>query len=150
MKDMRELSAATVLALHALQSMMLKGIPVSVPDIAHSSGSQAGRIRPLLALLQREGIIRSHPRRGFVLARAPGEISLQEVVRAMGESRPPSAPCGGDFEACDSRASCLLAPLCRNAEQSFQETLRTFTLAELRRAPLDLPHCAAPAKRIGV
>jgi Rrf2 family protein len=146
---MRELSAATVLALHALQAMMLKGAPVSIRSIARSSGSDAGRIRSLLARLEREGLVRSHPGRGFVLARSPGEISLLEVVRALGDVRPPSAPCGGDMEACDSRASCILAPLCRNAERSFQETLREFTIAELRRAPLDLPNCVVPATRVG-
>ena len=147
MKDMRELSAATVLALHALQAMMLKGTPVSVPDIARSSGSEVGQVRLILARLRREAIVRSHPGQGFVLARSQGEISVQEVIRALGETRAPGAPCGGDFEACERRASCLLAPLCRDAERGFQETLRTFTLAELRGAPLDLPLCVAPAAR---
>jgi len=146
---MRELSADTVLALHALQSMMLKGRPVSARAIARSSGSETDRIRALLARLQREDLIRSRPGRGFLLARSPGEITLLQVIQALGESRAPTAPCGGDFEACDSRASCLLAPLCRNAEQGFQETLRRFTIAELRRAPLDLPNCVAPGARIG-
>jgi Rrf2 family protein len=140
---MSELSAATVLALHALQSMMLKGRPVSVRQIARSSRTAPERIRPLLARLQREGLVLSHPGRGFVLARAPGEISLQAVIRAMDETRPPNAPCGGDVDACDSRASCILAPLCRAAARGFQETLRTFTVAELRQAPLDLPNCVA-------
>jgi len=140
---MKELSAVTVLALHALHAMMLKATPVSVPDIARSSGSESKGIRSILARLQREGLVRSRRGRGFILARSPAEITLQEIIRAVGDARPPAAPCGGDFEACDSRASCILAPLCRNAESGFQETLRAFTLAELRRSPLDLPNCVA-------
>jgi Rrf2 family iron-sulfur cluster assembly transcriptional regulator len=143
---MRELSAATVLALHALQAMMLKGTPVSIPELARSSGSAAAQIRPLLAKLQREGLIQSRPGHGFLLARSPGDITLHEIIQAIGESRPPAAPCGGDFDACDSRASCILVPLCRKAEEGFRETLRTFTLAELRGAPLDLPNCVTPGR----
>jgi Rrf2 family protein len=144
---MKELSAATVLALHALQAMMLKRTPVSIPEIARSSGSDVERIRPLLARLQREGLIHSRPGRGFVLARSPGEITLQQIIQAIGELRPPSAPCGGDFEACAGRASCILVPLCRKAEQDFQETLRSFTLSELRGVPLDLPNCVGTVPR---
>jgi Rrf2 family protein len=144
---MRELSEATVLALHALQAMMLKGTPLSIPEMARSSGFDGARIRPLLARLQREDLVHSRPGRGFVLTRSPGEITLHEIIQAIGESKPPGAPCGGDFDACASRASCILVPLCRKAEQGFQETLRTFTLAELRGLPLDLPNCVAPVSR---
>ncbi len=144
---MRELSEATVLALHALQAMMLKRTALSIPELVRSSGFAGDRIRPLLARLQREGLIRGRPGRGFVLARSPGEITLHEIIQAIGESRPPAAPCGGDFDACESRASCILVSLCRKAEQGFQETLRTFTLAELRDGPLDLPNCVAPVSQ---
>jgi Rrf2 family protein len=146
---MSELSTSTVLALHALQFMMLMRGPVSVGSIARSSGSPPGRIRPLLAKLQRQGMVRSLIGRGFVLTRAPGEITLRQVMDALGDSLAPAAPCGGDFDACASRASCVLVPLCRSVARGFEETARSFTLAELRAAPLDLPLCLAAGFRAG-
>jgi Rrf2 family iron-sulfur cluster assembly transcriptional regulator len=144
---MSELSTTTILALHALHFMMSRGQPVSAREIARSGAFPLEQVRRVLAELQKQELIRSRPGRGYLLARAPGEIPLSDVIQAIGERRPPTAPCGGDMEACDSRASCLLAPLCRKAEQAFHETLRSFTLAELRGAPLDLPNCLAPGTR---
>ncbi|MBI3854905.1 MAG: hypothetical protein HY293_04360, partial [Planctomycetes bacterium] len=54
-----------------------------------------------------------------------------------------------DYDACDSRASCILAPICRSAEKGYQEALRSFTLAELANIPLDLPNCLDPAVQAG-
>jgi DNA-binding IscR family transcriptional regulator len=62
--------------------------------------------------------------------------------------KPPAAPCGGDYDACASRASCLLAPLCRSAAASFEEALRRFGLADLKENPVDLPNCVDPKLRI--
>ena len=53
----------------------------------------------------------------------------------------------GDYDACASRASCLLAPLCRSAEASFEESLRRFTLADLEDTAVDLPNCVDPRVR---
>jgi Rrf2 family protein len=146
---MSELSTSTILALHALQSMMLKGAAVSAGEISRSSGFPTAQIRSILAKLQSEGMIHSRIGRGYVLTRSPGEITLSQVMEAMDEPQTPTAPCGGDFEACAARASCVLVPLCRGAAQRFQETARSFTLAELRRVPLDLPLCVVPGSRAG-
>ncbi len=144
---MSELSTATILALHALHAMMRRGRPVSVREISRTGGFPTERVRRVLAKLQQAEMIRSRPGRGYVLSRAPGEVSVRDVIAAMMEQRAPTAPCGGDMDACDSRASCVLAPLCRKTDQSFQETVRSFTLAELQGAPLDLPNCVAPGAR---
>jgi hypothetical protein len=41
----------------------------------------------------------------------------------------------------------MLAPLCRSAEASFNESLRQFTLADLKENPVDLPNCVDPKVR---
>ncbi len=144
---MKELSATVILALHALHAMMLKRNPVSIHGIGTSSGFAIKRVRQVIQKLRNSELVESRPGRGFVLSKAPGEISIQDVIRAIEEPMPPKAPCGGDFDSCASRASCILAPLCRNAGQSYQETLRSFTLAELMSAPLSIPNCLDPKIR---
>jgi Rrf2 family protein len=144
---MKELTATSVVALHAMQLMMRRNGAVTIKEIHQSSGFPLGLIRSILSKLQGGGLLRQGTRRGFSLARAPGEIALLDVVRLVDPPRAPAAPCGGDFDACASRGACLLAPLCRQAEQGFQETLRAFTLAELMNQPAGLPNCLDPKFR---
>jgi Rrf2 family protein len=141
---MKELSTSAVLALHALHLMVRKAAPVSTGEISGKSGSAIGQVKRVLEKLGAAGLIESRRGQGFVLARAPGEISLRDVIQAQGEAKAPTAPCGGDFEACASRATCVLSPLCRTAEQGFQEALRSFTLADLADLPASLPNCVDP------
>ena len=145
---MRELSEATILALHALHTMVLKREPVSIEEVRRSSGVKAARVRQIVAKLQRAGLVEGRAGRGYLLAKAPGQISIQDIVRSIEKPQTPSAPCGGNYEACASRASCFLAPLCHSADQSHQDVLRTFTLAELMDVPLDTPNCLDPKLRI--
>ena len=141
---MRPLTEGSVLALHALQLMMLKQGPVTNRDISRSSGFPVERIRWVVARLRRAGLVQSLPGRGFALRKAPGEITVHELVQAIEEPAPPTAPCGGSYDACASRGSCILAPLCRITSESAQEALKSFTLAELLDARADLPNCMDP------
>jgi Rrf2 family protein len=144
---MRELTADAVLAVHALHLMMRKNKAVTSKEIQKSSGFPLRLIRSVVARLHRRGLIRKGSGSGYLLARAPGEITLQDILRSVEEPRTPTAPCGGDFDACATRGACVLAPLCRQADQGFQETLRTFTLAELMNQPTEVPNCLDPKSR---
>jgi len=141
---MKELQADAVLALHALHLLMIRTKAVSTKEIQQSSGFALDRIHSILDKLLRADLIRNYAGGRYVLAKAPGEISIKHVVEAVTGLERPSAPCGGDFEACSTRASCILAPLCRKADEGFQETLRSFTLAELMGLPPELPNCLDP------
>jgi Rrf2 family protein len=141
---MRPLTEGTVLALHALQLMMLKQGPVTHRDISRSSGFPADRIRWVVARLRKAGLVQSLPGRGFALRKAPGEITVHELVLAIEEPAPPTAPCGGAYDACASRGSCILAPLCRITAESAQQALKSFTLAELLGVRPDMPNCMDP------
>jgi len=141
---MRPLTEGTVLALHALQLMMLKQGPVALEDISKSSGFPPDRIRWVVGKLQKAGLVKSLPRAGFVIQKAPGEITVQELVLAIEEPAPPTAPCGGNYESCASRGSCILAPLCRITAESAQQALKSFTLADLLGSRPDMPNCMDP------
>jgi Rrf2 family protein len=141
---MRELSKDTVLALHALQLMSKMNRAVTTEEIARSSGYDGVSVARVIRRMKHAGMVRSHPRVGFALAKAPGEISMHDIIEAVDAPRSPEAPCGGEYTACDTRASCILAPLCRQANEAFQKTLQEFTLSELVDAPLGLPTCVDP------
>jgi Rrf2 family protein len=145
---MRPLTEGAVLALHALQLMMLKQGHITLRDIQRSSGFPADRVRWVVAKLRKAGLVESLPGRGYVLRKAPGEITIQELVLAIEEPAPPTAPCGGNYDACASRGSCTLAPLCRITAESAQQALKSFTLAELLGVRPDLPNCMDPRPRV--
>ena len=138
---MRELTAATIAALHALHLMLRRQKPMSIREIQQSGGFDSELIRAVVGKLRNAGLVGSRSGHGYVLAKAPGEISIRDVVDVVDLPSAPTAPCGGNFAACQTRAACILAPLCRNAEAGYQETLRSFTLAELMDVPMDVPNC---------
>ena len=144
---MSPLSPDVVVAIHSLHLMMRRNEPVSLAEIQRSSGFDRNHILSVLGKLRRKGLIRSHPSRGYLLAKAAGEITIETILHAIDRPRPPSAPCGGSFEACDVRGSCVLAPLCRKAEEGFLETIRTFSLADLSGKAPELPVCMDPKFR---
>jgi len=145
--DMKELSGKTVLALHGMHLMLRENKPVSLRELGHSGSFPLSQVRSVVRKLQAAGMVRSSSRHGFVLARAAGEINVLDVVRAVDSPKPPAAPCGGDYDACESRATCILAPLCREAEQAYLDSLRRFTVADLADVSVDLPNCLDPKVR---
>lgn len=144
---MSALSPTAVLALHALHLMMRRKGPVTRCEIRKSSGFPGKSVTALMPRLREAGLIRTRAGRGYVLAKSPGEIPVGDILRAVEAPCAPAAPCGGDFASCDSRAACVLAPLCRQAEEQFRHTLRSFTLAELRNQPPGIPNCLDPKIR---
>ena len=144
---MKELSRESVLALVGLHLMLRTKKPIPVKTISRSGSFALNQVRRVLHKLRKGGLIRSQSGRGFVLAKAPGEISVLDVVRTVDAAKPPTAPCGGDYDACATRATCVLAPLCQKSEEAFLDALRAFTLADLADLSVDLPNCLDPHLR---
>src|SRR5581483_1472747 len=114
---MRALNAAASAGLTALHRIMIAGRPLAAPEIARAIGHPVSRLRGILHQLQDAGLLRAGRGHGYVLARPPGEITLELLLRVLQTPEAPHAPCGGDFESCDSRASCILAHLCRKIHE---------------------------------
>lgn len=127
--------------------MLRKQQPVLLREIGKSGHFDPREVRAILNRLQVGGLIRRLPGRGYVLAKAPGEIRLLDVLRAVDVPKPPNAPCGGNYEACLTHAACILEPLCRKVQEAYDQTLREFTLADLENVRVDLPNCVDPALR---
>lgn len=142
---MRALSETAVRGLGVLHVLMRVGRPMLPAELARASKAPRESLTRLLPKLLSAGLVSIPGRRGYVLAKAPGEIRLHDVLEALEKPEAPEAPCGGNFDTCPSRAACVLAVLCRRAEENFREFLREFTLEDLRDLRPDLPNCMDPA-----
>lgn len=116
------------LALHADRDG-----PTSVRDIAERTGLPQPYLEQILLALKGAGLVRSKRGvgGGYVLARAPGEITMGEIVSAV------DGPIVvGDFGrphqdgACDHEGQCVLLEMWTGAGEHMRRYLDSFTLAD--------------------
>lgn len=84
------ISSCFALAAHALAVLVHEGDRGATSDfIAQSASTHPARVRRVLAPLSRQGIVRGREGSGggYVLARDPAEVTLEEIFRAV-ESGP--------------------------------------------------------------
>src|SRR5271154_2409326 len=123
-------------ASRALLSLALHGaeMPTSVRDIAERTGLPQPYLEQILLALKGAGIVRSKRGvgGGYVLARAPEEITLAQIVSAV--DGPIAA---GDFGAphqngaCDHEGQCVLLSLWAEVGDHMRRHLDSFTLADM-------------------
>ena len=124
-------------ASRALLSLALHGAtvtPTSVRDIADRTGLPQPYLEQILLALKGAGLVRSKRGvgGGYVLARAPEEISLAQIVAAV------DGPIvAGDFGephengACDHEGQCILLAVWADLGQQIREQLQSLTLADM-------------------
>lgn len=105
--------------------------PVSVSDIASRQNIPVNYLEQLFGKLRRGGLLESvrGAQGGYKLARDAGEISIADILRALGEPV--------IFGSCQTDRGCENAPLCptfrlwRKVKGSVDEILETTTLQEI-------------------
>ncbi len=124
-------------ASRALLSLALHGgqtTPTSVRDIAERTGLPQPYLEQILLALKGAGLVRSKRGvgGGYVLARAPEEVTLAQVVSAV--DGPIAA---GDFGephadgACDHEGQCVLLAVWSEVGAAMRAQLQSFTLADM-------------------
>jgi Rrf2 family cysteine metabolism transcriptional repressor len=120
------------------------GVPIALTEIAEHERLPLAYLEHLVARLRRAGLIESRrgAHGGYLLARAPEQITMAEVVEALeGEIAPveciTSAPdgsvsCSLEF---DAQRVCTTKLLWTRVRGAIVDTLRETTLAELVPAP---------------
>jgi Rrf2 family iron-sulfur cluster assembly transcriptional regulator len=117
------------LALHADE-----GGPTSVRDIAERTGLPQPYLEQILLALKGAGLVRSKRGvgGGYILARAPEEIALSEIVSAV------EGPITlGDFGQphqdgeCDHEGQCVLLQIWNHAGDHMRVYLEGYTLASI-------------------
>ena len=124
-------------ASRALLSLALHGGgegPTSVRDIAERTGLPQPYLEQILLALKGAGLVRSKRGvgGGYVLARAPEEITLSDIVSAV------DGPIvAGDFGqphtngACDHEGQCVLLTVWHDVGGHMRRLLEGYTLAHL-------------------
>lgn len=110
--------------------------PVSVALVANNEGLSTEYAGKLLNLLRQAGLVRSIRGRngGFVLARAPGAISLADVLRVFSPDLFDVEYCNrytGAEEDCVHTTSCALRPVWWTLSDMVTRTLESITLMNL-------------------
>ena len=128
-RDRAETAIAVALdiAFHAGRA----GAPVAAADVAERLGAARRGLEPVLQALSRAGILESlrGPRGGYRLVRRAREVSLWDVVAALGgegqEAPEPSSGLGGALHAT------VVVPLWRELEAALREKLAAQSLDDL-------------------
>jgi len=110
-------------------SLQVERRPVPVREIARRQGLPAPYLEKLLIALRQAGIVRSvrGPHGGYQLARSPAEISLGQVLEAVGESVEPLPRQPPEERAEDW----VTISLWRQLHRKLREALYSVSLADL-------------------
>ncbi|MBR1671705.1 MAG: Rrf2 family transcriptional regulator [Fretibacterium sp.] len=135
-----KLSTTTRYGLRALSDLCAQegDVPVSVSDIAKRQNIPLNYLEQLFAKLRRGGVLKSirGAQGGYLLARPAGEISVAEVIRALGE---PIV-----FGDCQMEEGCVNAPTCptfrlwRKVKGSIDDILMETTLEDILKDKMSL------------
>jgi Rrf2 family protein len=106
--------------------------PVSLKDIALRQEISEGYLENLMSLLLAQGLVRSIRGKhgGFLLAKAPEEIRLDEVICTMEGSLAP-VPCVDDPGRCNRSDSCVTLDIWGMLKRSMIDVLSSVTLHDM-------------------
>jgi Rrf2 family iron-sulfur cluster assembly transcriptional regulator len=109
------------------------GKPVPIKKISEEEEISAEFLEQICFRLKKAGIIRSvrGPGGGFLLNREPGDISMYDIFRAVGEgseiaSCTPS--CEKDFGVCHRKDKCYVHPTWNRLSREVAELLNNYTI----------------------
>jgi Rrf2 family protein len=111
--------------------------PIRVQDIAQRQGIPMKFLFQIMQILKRVDLVRSRrgTEGGYTLSRAPGQISVGDVIRAM------SGPfvqlscleSGNVGDDCDKHSPCLFKPIWFDVDRAIGSVLNYITFEELVR-----------------
>ncbi len=130
-----KLSTVTRYGLRALSDLCAQAdeSPVAVGDIARRQGIPLSYLEQLFARLRRGHLVKSvrGAQGGYVLARPAREITIAEIIRALGE---PIAFGDCQTEAgCSNTQQCATFELWQRLKDSVDGILETTTLEDIAR-----------------
>src|SRR5262249_2102951 len=125
-----------LMAIHYIASHGDDGA-VSAKRIAEQFHIPPERLAKILQRLAKKRLIGSHngPTGGYVLTRAPGEITVGQVLKAL-EGPVRIVSCMADSDDCPQFSRCNLRRPVEKIQTSINYLLDTMTLAELAADPI--------------
>lgn len=138
---MLELSWEAIGALYALRYVFDVDRPAAAGEIARDGRLPPRLVKKVLRRMQKAGMIRSVRGRGYVLDRAPGSISIVDVLQVVDGSEVAARRCRMDYQTCPVRYACPFLRMCEEVHESSLRALREFTLADFQFGERTLPLC---------
>ena len=117
-------------------AMYAKNDPVSLSDVAERQNISISYLEQLVAKLKKTGIVQSTrgAQGGYALAKAPEEISVGEILRALEGSLSPvdcSAVDGEGETECSASNFCVTKYVWKRINDSINDTVNNMFLSEL-------------------
>ncbi len=138
----------TALEEYGMRCMILFSLApegrLTLPEISSKEGLSLPYVGKLLTLLKKAGLVTAVRGRngGFVLSRPAGEIYLNEVLSALGNSLYGSHHCDRysvDEETCRHQDDCKVGTLWGFFNQHIQSVVEKVTLADVAAGNLNFP-----------
>lgn len=131
MPEIIQVSEAVSLALHGLGLLVSRKGRISIREMAAEMGVSEAHLAKVFQRLSKGGLVRSMrgPGGGFVLAKAPSDVTLYEVYSLI-EGEPEVGICLLDCGKCPFR-KCLFEGLLVKMKQEFVNFLRKKRLSDL-------------------
>jgi len=106
--------------------------PIAISEVARRQEIPKDYLENVMVPLRLSGLVRAErgSRGGYVLTRAPAQITLGEIVRILEGSLAP-VPCLEDPTACNRAPFCVLQAVYAKAQQAMTDVLEAATLADL-------------------
>lgn len=111
-----------------------RGRPTALAQVAERQDISLSYLEQLFAKLRRAGLVRSTrgPGGGYLLARKPGEIAIDEIVRAVDEPLHATRCTPGQAFGCHGGgAKCLTHDLWAGLGRQIQGYLASVTIADV-------------------
>jgi Rrf2 family protein len=126
-----------LMAIHYIASHSDERVAVSAKRIAEEFHIPPERLAKILQRLAKKHLIESHngPKGGYVLTRAPTEITVGQVVRAL-EGPVRIVSCMAADDDCPQFSRCNLRRPVQKIQASISYLLDTMSLAELTADPI--------------
>ncbi len=138
------LRAALALAQH------YEAEPLTVAQLARGNKIPKSYLEQILNTLRHSQLVSATrgPKGGYTLARAPQDISVGDIIRAMDGAMEPIMCCfpESQSEGCRSNKDCLNQSLCSEMESNMQRILNGTSLQDIlaKRGDRPSPENAAP------
>lgn len=106
--------------------------PLQLKVIAERQGISVKYLEQLMSLLRSSGFVRSirGSKGGYILARAPEQVTLSEVFRCL-EGPVTTAECTDNTDYCERAADCAAREVWVQVEEAIQGVLNSITLADM-------------------
>lgn len=125
---------------------------LTLPDFTKREGLSTAYAGKLMMILKRAGLVQAARGRkgGYALTRPPEQISLTEILDALGNRIFPTAYCeehAGINRICVNQGNCRVRDIWRSVDDFFERLFEQITLADIAGGKLDLLESISIAER---